>query len=134
MTRVFLDANVLFSAAYRETNGILRLWEYSNVQLVTSRYALVEAERNIAAKRPQATERFARLTASLELTEAQRPLADDFKLPEKDRPIIEAAVSSDCTVLITGDVTHFSPLIGQTVSGITVLTVSMFIAVAESLP
>jgi hypothetical protein len=34
--RLFLDANVLFSAAYRETAGIQRLWTRPGVRLLTS--------------------------------------------------------------------------------------------------
>jgi len=40
MIRVFLDANILFSCAWREGSGIHRLWERSDLQLVTSPYAL----------------------------------------------------------------------------------------------
>ena len=54
MIRVFLDANILFSAVYRETSGILRLWRLQEAQLVASSYALTEAERNITLKRPEA--------------------------------------------------------------------------------
>ena len=39
MDRVFLDANVLFSAAYRQDSSLLRLWELKDVELVTSAYA-----------------------------------------------------------------------------------------------
>ena len=41
MIRVFLDANILFSAAWREGSGIGKLWEKQCIQLVTSPYALV---------------------------------------------------------------------------------------------
>lgn len=47
MTRLFLDANVLFSAAYREDAGVRRLWSASNAELVTSDYAVEEATRNL---------------------------------------------------------------------------------------
>ncbi len=35
MDRLFLDANVLFSAAYRDDSGLQRLWDLSDVELVT---------------------------------------------------------------------------------------------------
>lgn len=38
--RVFLDANVLFSAAFRERGGLLALWERRDIRLVSSPYAL----------------------------------------------------------------------------------------------
>ena len=56
MTRVFLDANVLFSAAWSAQSGLLRIWSLSLTR-VTSPYAIAEAERNLAHKRPDALER-----------------------------------------------------------------------------
>lgn len=75
MIRVFLDANVLFSAAYREGNGILRLWELSGIHLVTSSYAVEEAERNIARKRPSASKCLRDLACHVEVSPASRPCA-----------------------------------------------------------
>jgi hypothetical protein len=43
MDRVFLDANVLFSAAYREGAGLLKLWKLGRAELITSEYAADEA-------------------------------------------------------------------------------------------
>lgn len=48
MKLVFLDANVLFSAAYREKSGRLRLWNLPGVKLITSAYAAREAIVNLA--------------------------------------------------------------------------------------
>jgi predicted nucleic acid-binding protein len=45
--RVFLDANVLFSAAWLEDSGLARLWRVPGATLITSRYAWAEAERNL---------------------------------------------------------------------------------------
>ena len=47
MATVFLDANVLFSAAYRPDAGLLRLWELADVVLISSDYAVEEARRNL---------------------------------------------------------------------------------------
>ena len=44
---VFLDANVLFSAAYRENVGLLQFWKLKNVALCSSHYALEEARINL---------------------------------------------------------------------------------------
>jgi hypothetical protein len=62
MDRLFLDANVLFSAAYRPDAGLLRLWKLKNVVLCSSRYALEEARINLAEEAQQT-----RLTALLGL-------------------------------------------------------------------
>ena len=45
--RVFLDANILVSAVWRADNGLLALWQLTDVELLTSAYAIVEADRNI---------------------------------------------------------------------------------------
>ena len=44
MNQVFLDANVLFSAAYRLDTPLRKLFSLPNVMLVTSAYALEEAK------------------------------------------------------------------------------------------
>jgi hypothetical protein len=48
MDRLFLDANVLSSAAYRSDAGLRRLWSLDNVELCTSGYALEEARVNLS--------------------------------------------------------------------------------------
>ena len=47
MDRLFLDANVLFSAAYRPSAGLLIFWKLAGVQLLSSRYAVAEALANL---------------------------------------------------------------------------------------
>ncbi len=128
MIAAFLDANILFSAAWREGSGIAKLRARPDVQRVTSPFALAEAERNLQLKKPVAVERLARLMAQVEVSTATAPLAADYGLPEKDWPILEAAVGSACAVLLTGDIAHFGHLIGSEIKGVKILTVSMFLA------
>ena len=49
MDRVFLDANILLSAALRPKAGLLRLWKLANAALMTSDHAIEEARRNLDA-------------------------------------------------------------------------------------
>lgn len=135
--RVFLDANVLFSAAWREDAGLLRLWRRADARLITSSYAVDEAYRNLetAAQR----ERLFRLTASMELVPgaASGDLPDlprGVSLPEKDRPILVAAVRARATHLLTGDARHFGRLYGRTVGGVLILRPSEFLALPEAHP
>jgi hypothetical protein len=44
---LFLDANVLFSAAYRENAGLLKFWQLKFIKLISSAYAIEEARRNL---------------------------------------------------------------------------------------
>jgi predicted nucleic acid-binding protein len=130
VTRVFLDANVLFSAAWSAQSGLLRLWSQP-LALVTSSYAVTEAERNLAHKRPEALERLSTLLRSLEITDAVASV-EDAQLPAKDVPILAAAVGAHCQVLLTGDVADFGHLIGQpAVQGVRVLTPSMLLTELE---
>jgi predicted nucleic acid-binding protein len=129
VTRVFLDANVLFSAAWSVQSGLLRFWSLP-LTLVTSPYAIAEAERNLAHKRPEALERLSALLAPLEITDAVASV-EAGQLPAKDVPILAAAVGAKCQVLLTGDVGDFGHLIGHEVHGVRVLTPSMLLVELE---
>ena len=110
MTRVFLDANVLFSAAWRAENGLLRFWKLP-LALVSSPYAVTEAERNLSRKRPEALVRLSSLLEPVEIVGALAPV-DPGGLPAKDVPILAAAVAGGCKVLLTGDVADFGHVVG----------------------
>lgn len=123
MDRLFVDANVLFSAAYREGAGVARLWRLDPVVLLTSDYAVAEARRNLADEDQR--ERLARLLHTCEVTSGG--IVDPrhrrgVELPEKDWPILGGAVTAGATHLITGDVRHFGPYFGQRVLGVLVMT------------
>ena len=53
MDRVFLDANVLYSAAYLSQSRLRELWDLSDAELLTSPYALEEVRRNLSLDRPE---------------------------------------------------------------------------------
>lgn len=121
MDRLFLDANVLFSAAWRADSGLLRLWSLKDAALVTSEYAVEEARRNLGD--PERERRLDDLLTGVEIAgetspEAWVPL--DVELPEKDRPILAAALAAGSTHLLTGDVRHFGSLIEKTVGDVRV--------------
>ncbi len=127
--RLFLDANVLFSAA-RNPDGraaaILALAGQGLCELLTSPHAVEEARRNLSLKHP---DRAARLDEVLRAVvigrEASPPgvawaLAQD--LPPKDAPILAAAADAQADLLVTGDLTHFGHLYGKTIRGLKVVT------------
>jgi len=120
--RVFLDANVLFSAAYRQGSGLRRLWDLEGIELVTSEYAAVEAARNLAETEQKL--RLEKLMAGVELVEEAPAAAHALaaELPEKERPILTAAVHARATHLLTGDLRHFGPFLGRRLHGVLVLT------------
>ena len=119
--RLFLDANVLFSAAYRPDAGLLKLWRLKDVVLCSSRYALEEAKINLGQETQR--KRLADLSGRLHLFEAiPRGLPPEISLPDKDAPVLLAAIEAEATHLITGDLRHFGPFIRKTVQGILVQT------------
>ncbi len=122
MHRVFLDANVLFSAAYCEQAGLLRLWSLDGVELITSDYAAQEATANLTD--PAQHNRLMRLLKALAIIPHPRgmpPLPIGVHLPEKDAPILQAAMAAGATVLLTGDLTHFGRYFEKIVGGVRIL-------------
>jgi uncharacterized protein len=120
MDRLFLDANVLFSAAYRAKAGLLKLWKLKDVKLFSSQYALAEARINLGDEAQR--ERLSRLSEALELFDAAfQELPDGISLPEKDMPIMLAAIEARATHLLTGDLRHFGTYFGKRIGGILIL-------------
>jgi uncharacterized protein len=129
LERVFLDANVLFSVAYRPAAGLARLWSLSGVALVTSDYALEEAVRNLAL-----AEQHERLAMLLERAEVVAgtfelvPIPEQVLLPDDDLPILRAAIGTRCSVLLTGDLRHFGPYLGTRIGRTLVLRPAEYLA------
>jgi uncharacterized protein len=118
--RVFLDANVLFSAAYRDGAGLVRLWSLPpRVVLISSPYAIEEARRNLEG---DGRARLEVLLSALEIVGdvAIGTLPIAVELPEKDRPILVAAITAAATHLLTGDRAHFGALYGRRIGGVLV--------------
>jgi len=118
--RLFLDANVLFSAAYREDAPLRRLWRQPRAELITSAYALVEAERHLDATQRR---RLADVVEKVEIV-PDAP-ADDLPpgiaLRSKDAPILAAAIAATVTHLITGDRRDFGKHYGELIGGVLIL-------------
>jgi len=121
LDRLFLDANILFSAAYRPDAGLLRLWRFKDVQLVTSAYALEEARVNLQEREQRV--RLSDLVHAVNVMGevADHPLPKGVTLPAKDRPILLAAIEAEATHLLTGDVADFGRYFGQVIKGVLIL-------------
>ena len=127
--KLFLDANVLFSAAHREegrAQELIALARAGHCELLTSAHALEEARRNLALKSHGFE---GRLVAALEhavvVAEAPAPLvawALAHGLPGKDAPILAAAVHAKAHLLVTGDRRDFGHLYGHVIRGTRVVT------------
>ncbi|MEO5772203.1 MAG: PIN domain-containing protein [Burkholderiaceae bacterium] len=123
--RVFLDANVLFSAAKSDgaVRALLRLLLERGHECWADAYVAAEARRNLVAKGPEALHVLEALLAHLRVA-AAAPLAsepaDVAWLPEKDRPVLAAAIHLRCDALVTGDHTHFGAGYGRKFGGVVI--------------
>ena len=125
---IFLDANVLFSAAHSpegRSAAIFALARQRYCRLITSHYAWEEARRNLADKNPDALERLKVFTNWVHVCEeansSRLEMARSVGLVDPmDVPILAAAIDR-ADVLVTGDLRHFGPWMNQVVHGVTIL-------------
>ena len=127
MDRVFLDANVLFSAAYRSDSGLAILWRREGAALLTSAYAEDEARRNLPERDQH--RRLDAFVAACEIvpTPALARLPEGLVLPADDQVIFLAAMAARATHLLTGDKTHFGRYYRRTIAGVLILPPSVYL-------
>lgn len=114
--RVFLDANIVFSASYKAGHDFLQFWREPNVECMTSFYTADEVRRNCIDS--------SHLSRCENLLEQTHVVSDAigfqppprFSLPIKDRPILAAAIQAGSDYLITGDKSHFGKWMDQSIS------------------
>ena len=86
---IFLDANVLFSAAYHTNPGLRRLWRLPAARLITSVYAAEEARRNLS--HPKQRRELEELLDPVEIVPTaaptDHPLFLALMLPDKDQDL-----------------------------------------------
>ena len=129
--KVFLDANVVFSAAHQRegrAQALLLLARAGRCDLMVSAHALEEARRNLTRKSHSFDKRLADLLAMTEVVaEAPAPLvawALEHGLPLKDAPILAAAVHANADILATGDLRDFGHLFGKSLHGVRILSLA----------
>jgi len=115
--RIFLDANILFSDA--KSDGAIRslINQLLNLdhQLVVDGYVVAEARRNLTNKFAGGVQWLDKRLDGLHVSQFSHiDLKDGFRdlLPEKDQPVLAAALQLQCDFLVTGDKTHFARLFG----------------------
>jgi hypothetical protein len=120
--RIFLHANILFSAA--QMDGQMRKllnFLFNRTECLTNEYAIQEAGRNLAVKVPPALESFEQLVMKCEIV---LPLQTAFEidLPLKDLPIFGGAIAGHATHLLTGDHRDFGKFWGKTIQGVKIVS------------
>jgi predicted nucleic acid-binding protein len=137
--RVFLDANVLFTAAY-SPDGLsallIEIGAAGRVTLLTSPLAVIEAERNLEAKRPAALAAFQRSLAALQVVTEPAPADVErltpAELSAKDRPLLAAAIAGHATHFVTGDRRDFGRWMSRRASlPLSVVTPRQFLTEAK---
>jgi predicted nucleic acid-binding protein len=117
--KIFLDANILFSVAYR-SSSLDHLWELSNkgfCVLLASNYVVEEAKRNLTTQGQ--LKRLDICLSNVEIVlEADPTLSCPIELPEKNRHVLMAAISAKANYFLTGDIEHFGRYFGKTIMGV----------------
>ncbi len=120
--KVFLDANILFSAAAQNSSiyKLIKLLK-QNGQCVSSPYAVEEAKKNLQIKKYGSLEVFESLLATITLSD-QLLIDLPVEIKPKDIPILGSAIAQECDYLLTGDKRDFGFLFGKTVLGVVVVS------------
>lgn len=129
--RIFLDANILFSAA-KSAGAVHESLErlLSRKHLVCAdQYVVAAARRNLSVKASAESLRVLdALLGKIEIATAGIGGTDDplvSWLPEKDRPVLAAAIRQRCNALVTGDLTHFGAGFGKSFGGVAIYSPRM---------
>jgi hypothetical protein len=122
--RLFLDACVLFSAAYHPSSPLRRLWEVGDATLLASELVVEEARRNLAVLRPERLNHLGQLSGRLEIVMATLTTVppEAQRLPDKDFPVLLAALAGGATHFLTVDKKHYGSLFGKTVGSVLILS------------
>jgi len=131
--RVFLDANVLFTAAHNPRDKaamVVTLGSEGLFQLATSAYAREEARRNLERKAPDRLPEFNHQLSGIRLVADSPSIPCPADLAEKDWPIYRAAHACRANVLLTGDHRDFGFLMNapELADGLLIQPVADFLA------
>lgn len=127
--RIFLDANILFSAA--KSDGairklIARVLDDGH-ECWVDEFVVTETRRNLHSKGPGSLPALDALLARLRVGMQGTPVStqETSWLPEKDRPVLAAAIRLRCDVLVTGDRTHFGVAYGKAFGGVKICSAQL---------
>jgi uncharacterized protein len=129
VSRVFLDANVLFSAAISDRGPSRAIFEladqYDGISLIVTEYVLEEALTNLQAKRPNGVSTLLALLDGIgfvhEPPEELLGVLEDRLSDPKDVPVLAGALYAGADVLVTADQKHFKTMYGERLGGCIVL-------------
>ena len=133
MIRLFLDSNVLFTAAHNpagKASLVIDLAAAGNWEVVTSAYRLAEARLNLDRKHAVALGRLTEILETIHLVPDVAGERCTILLPEKDRPVFASAQRCKASHFLTGDRRHFGPYMNKPkdTMGIVVQAVGNFLS------
>ena len=133
MKRLFLDSNVLFTAAHNpegKASLVVELAAAGNWEVVTSAYCVAEAQLNLDRKHPAALVRLSGILRTVRLVPDVAGERCTLLLPEKDRPVFASAQRCKATHFLTGDRRHFGLYMNKSTDtmGIVIQAVGDFLA------
>src|SRR5215217_7990819 len=100
--------------------------------MVTSAYAVEEARRNLSNvwQRRELDELLRSVEVVSTAAPTNHPLFSSVELPDKDRPVLLAAIGAGATHLLTGDFRHFGPFYGKKVEGVLILPPGAYLSLS----
>lgn len=123
--RIFLDANILFSASLPKSRvRVLLDVARRRVDLITNLYAVEEARRNLELKRKDALDTLEKLLSGCAISGVAATQIT-ISIAKKDVPILGGAIASGATHLLTGDKLDFGILFGKTMYGVKIVSPRM---------
>lgn len=139
--KIFLDANVLFSASLSDTGtaqALLIAARSAGAHCVGSERAFSEAQRNLSAKSPQSLPNLELIAALVsrvaEPAAAHIDAARAVGVVDKDLPLLAAAIACHADWFVTDDARHFGHLFGERVEGVLVLSLRAAVEALNAKP
>jgi uncharacterized protein len=123
---IFLDANILFSAAWHRgaVHALLRMLLRDRHTLIVDRVVIEEARRNLEVHRPGSINVLEALCKKLIVMDSytrHTKEITDLALPQGDAHVVACAINAECDILMTGDKRHFGSHYRKRIHGVLVL-------------
>jgi putative PIN family toxin of toxin-antitoxin system len=135
--KVFLDSNVILSGLFSDKGAPRIILDLLTLDLpilagATGRYNLMEVERNLKKKMPEAIPIYKKYLPMLRLEIVALPSRSTLigmagAIAEKDAPVLASAIACSAEYLITGDKKDFTGLRNMKTYNITIVSPSEFV-------
>jgi predicted nucleic acid-binding protein len=135
--KVFLDSNVLLSGLFSDKGAPRIILDLLTLNLpilagATGRYNLIEVERNLKKKMPEAMPLYQKYLPKLRLEIVEMPsqatvISMAGAIAEKDVPVLASAIACGAGYLITGDKKDFAKLRNVKKYNLKIVSPSQFI-------